>query len=100
MWREEALAAWEEKAKISEKALDKVSANLDAERPKVKATQKEYLNKMEHSLGLNKMLGEKKVKLNGRERDLGSCKAVSVEAQSRGLNPRDNHEELMEFVEL
>jgi hypothetical protein len=55
---------------------------------------------MEHSLGLNKMLGEKKVKLNGRERDLGSCKAVSVEAQSRGLNPRDNHEELMEFVEL
>jgi hypothetical protein len=42
---------------------------------------------MEHSLGLNKMLGEKKVKLNGRERDLGSCKAVSVEAQSRGLIP-------------
>jgi hypothetical protein len=64
-----------------------VSADLDAERAKVKATQKEYLNKMEHSLGLNKMLGEKKVKLNGRERDLGSCKAASVEAQSRGLIP-------------
>jgi hypothetical protein len=30
-WQEEALATWEEKAKIFEKALVKVSADLDAE---------------------------------------------------------------------
>jgi hypothetical protein len=66
--REEALAAPEEKGSISEKALVKVSADLDAEWVKVEATQKEYHDKMEahnarakHSLGLDKMLQEKKV---------------------------------------
>jgi hypothetical protein len=66
--REEVLAAREEKARISEKTLTKVSADLDAERAKAEATRKEYLDKMEahtacakHSLGLDKMLGEKKV---------------------------------------
>jgi hypothetical protein len=53
-----------------------------------------------HSLGLDKMLGEKKVELDGRERDLNLLAAALVEAQSRGLNPWDNHEELMEFIEL
>jgi hypothetical protein len=60
-----------------EKALAKICADLNAERAKVEATRKEYLNKMEahttcakYSLGLDKMLGKKKVKLNGRERDL------------------------------
>jgi hypothetical protein len=53
-----------------------------------------------HSLSLNKMLGEKKVELNGRERDLSLCEATLVEAQSWGLNPWDNREELMEFIEL
>jgi hypothetical protein len=53
-----------------------------------------------HSLSLNKMLGEKKVELNGREWDLSLRKATLVEAQSWGLNPWDNREELMEFVEL
>jgi hypothetical protein len=72
--REEALAAWEEKVGISKKALAKVSADLDAERTMAEATQKEYLDKMvahtartKHSLGLDKMLGEKKVELDGRE---------------------------------
>jgi hypothetical protein len=66
--REEVLAAREEKARISEKTLTKVGADLDAERAKAEATRKEYLDKMEahtacakHSLGLDKMLGEKKV---------------------------------------
>jgi hypothetical protein len=66
--REEVLAAREEKARISEKILTKVSADLDAERAKAEATRNEYLDKMEahtacakHSLGLDKMLGEKKV---------------------------------------
>jgi hypothetical protein len=36
--REEALTAWEEKVGIAEKALIKVSANLDAERLTVEAT--------------------------------------------------------------
>jgi hypothetical protein len=55
----------------------------------VEATQKEYLDKMEahttwakHSLGLDKMLGEKKVKLDGREWDLGLPEMVFVKAQS------------------
>jgi hypothetical protein len=74
---EEALVAQEEKARISKKALTKVSTDLNAERTKAKATQNEYLDKMvahttcvKHSLGLGKILGEKKVDLNGRERDL------------------------------
>jgi hypothetical protein len=45
--REEVLAAREEKARISEKTLTKVSADLDAERAKAEATRKEYLDKME-----------------------------------------------------
>jgi hypothetical protein len=62
MWREEALTVREEKALV------KVNAKLDIERAKIKATQKEYFDKMEahtthvkHSLDLNKMLGDKKV---------------------------------------
>jgi hypothetical protein len=46
------------------------------------------------------MLGEKKVELDGRERDLSLREAVLAEVRSQGLNPQDNHEELMEFVEL
>jgi hypothetical protein len=71
---EEALAAQEEKVGILEKAHAKVSADLDVERTKVEATQKEYLDKMaahtayaKHSLGLDKMMGEKKVELDGKE---------------------------------
>jgi hypothetical protein len=79
----------EENARISEKALTKVSANLDAERAKAEATQKEYLDKMvahaahtNHFLGLDKMLWEKKVELDGKERDLNMREAVLVEAQT------------------
>jgi hypothetical protein len=60
-------------------ALINVSADLDNECAKTEATRKEYLNKMEmhtartkHTIGLNKMLGEK-VQLDGRERDLNLC---------------------------
>jgi hypothetical protein len=84
-----------------------VSANLDAERAIAEDTRNEYLDKMEahttstkHSLGLDNMMGENKVELDGREWDLTLREAVLVEAQSQGLNPRDNHKELMEFVEL
>jgi hypothetical protein len=62
---------------IFEKALAKVSANIDAELKKAEATQKEYLGKIEvhttyakHALGLDKLLWEKKVSLNEREWDL------------------------------
>jgi hypothetical protein len=88
-------------------ALVKVSANLDVERAKIKATRKEYLDKMEthtthaqHSLDLHMMLGEKKVQLNGREWDLGLHDAALVEALSQGLNPWDKREGLMELVEF
>jgi hypothetical protein len=74
---------------------------------KAEAIQKEYLNKMEvHttrakvSLGLNKMLGEKKVEHDGREWDLVLHEAVLAQAQYLGLNPRDDHDELLEFIEL
>jgi hypothetical protein len=106
-WWEEAPAAREERAKISRKDLVKVSVDLDFEWPKAEATRKEYLDKMEvhkvharHSLGLDKMLGEKKVQLDGREQDLDMHEAALMEALSRGLHPQDNCEELMEFVEL
>jgi hypothetical protein len=46
------------------------------------------------------MLVENKVELDGRERDLNLRDVALVEAQSQGLNPRDNHYELMMFVEL
>jgi hypothetical protein len=92
---------------ISEKALAKVSPDLDVERTKAEVTQKEYLDKMaahiacaKHSLGLDKILGEKKVELDGKERDLELREAALVEAQSRGLNPQDSHNELMEFIVL
>jgi hypothetical protein len=105
--REEVRAVWEGKARILEKALTNVSADLRAEWAMVKATQKEYLNKMEshiarakHSLSLDKMLGEKKVELGRTERDLSLREMALAEVHSWGLNPRDNHEEMMEFVKL
>jgi hypothetical protein len=77
------------KARISEMALVKVNTDFDTERAKIEGTRKESLDKMEmhttrakHSLGLDKMLGEKKIQLDGRERDLGLHKAALVEAQS------------------
>jgi hypothetical protein len=95
--REEALATREEKARISEKTLAKVSADLNTEWAKAEATQKEYLDKIavhtaraKHSLSLDKMSVEKKVELDGRERDLNLCEVTLAEAQSRGLNPQDD----------
>jgi hypothetical protein len=72
--REEALVAWEEKMRFSERALTKVSADLDVEWVKAEVTRKEYLDKMpahtiyvKHSLGLDKMLGEKKIELDEQQ---------------------------------
>jgi hypothetical protein len=66
--REEALIMREEMNKISEKVLIKVNVDLDLERAKTEVTHQEYLDKMRahtthanHTLGLDKMLGEKKV---------------------------------------
>jgi hypothetical protein len=59
-----------------------------------------HTTRAKRSLGLDKILGEKMVKLDGRERDLGLLEATLVEKQSWGLNHQDNREELMEFVEL
>jgi hypothetical protein len=46
------------------------------------------------------LLGEKKVELEGKEWELELREVALAEAQSRGLNPRDNCDELMEFIEL
>jgi hypothetical protein len=94
--KEEAFVAREEKARTSKKALVQVSAALDAERTKAKAARQEYLDKIEahitrnkHVLILNKMLGEKRVELDERERDLELRTVALAEAQAQGLNPRD-----------
>jgi hypothetical protein len=106
-WREESLAAREEKVRISEKALAQVSVAVDAERVKAEATQQEYLNRIQaHTdcgkqvLDLDKMLGERKEELDGREQDLELRVAALAEAHAWGLNPWDNHDEPMEFIEL
>jgi pyridoxine 5'-phosphate synthase PdxJ len=92
--REGELTRREEKVRISEKALVQVSITIDVKRTKAEATRQEYLDKIEahtargkHILGLNKMLEEKKVELDGRERDLELCMIALVEAQGQGLNP-------------
>jgi hypothetical protein len=85
--REEEPVMREENMRVSENAFAKVSADLDAEWAKAEATQKVYLDKMaahtthaKHSLGLDKMLWEKKVELGGRERDLNLHEAALMEA--------------------
>jgi hypothetical protein len=102
MRREETLTTREEKARIFEKALTQVSAALDAERAKAKATHQEYLDMIQaHTdhgkqvLDLDKMLGERMVELDGREHDLELRAAALAEAYAW-----DNHDELMEFIEL
>jgi hypothetical protein len=69
------------------KALTKVSTDLNAKRAKAEATHKEDPDKMaahtartKHSLNLDKMQGEKKVKLEGREQDMNLCEAAWTEA--------------------
>jgi hypothetical protein len=80
----------------------KVSADLDAELAKTKEHHQEYLNKMrthtdraKHTLGLKKMLGEKKVQLDKKEQYL-----TLQEAHARGLNPYGNREELTGLIDL
>jgi hypothetical protein len=92
--REGELKRREEKVRVSEKALVQVSITIDVKRTKAEATRQEYLDKIEahtargkHVLGLDMMLEEKKVDLDGRERDLELCTTTLVEAQGRGLNP-------------
>jgi hypothetical protein len=103
--REEAFTGREEKARISEKAHAQVSASLDEEQTKAEAALQEYLDKMaEHTargrqvLNFDKMLGEKRAKLDGREQDLELSTATLAKVQARGINPRDNCDELMEFI--
>jgi hypothetical protein len=45
-------------------------------------------------------LGEKRAKLDEWARDLELRMTVLAEVQARGINPRDNRDELMEFIEL
>jgi hypothetical protein len=97
----------EEKARISKMALVKVSVGLDVEWAKAEATCQDYLDKTQvhmarakHTLGLDKMLGLKMVQLDGKERDLDLHEVALEEVHSWGLNPRGNHEEIMELVEL
>jgi hypothetical protein len=105
--REEAIAIWEKGVGVSERALGKVRLELNMERVETKATRHEYLEKMcvhtacvKHMLNLDEMLGEKKVLLSEKDRDLEVWEAALVEAQARGLNPQDNQDKLSELVKL
>jgi hypothetical protein len=104
---EETLATQEEKARITEKALVKVSADLDTEWAKTEATREEYLDKMcmhtdraKHTISLDKMLGEKKVPLYEKERGLALRESALTEAQAQGLNTQGDWEEMTELVGL
>jgi hypothetical protein len=46
------------------------------------------------------MLGERKEEVDRKEQDLELCMAALAEAQAWALNPRDNHNELIDLVEL
>jgi hypothetical protein len=66
-----------------------------------------YLDKMQAHTShgklvhdLEKILVDKKVDLYRREWDLELHAATLAEVQSWGLNPQDNHDELMEFIKL
>jgi hypothetical protein len=91
---EKALATREEKVRISKKAVTQVSAALDVEWAKVKATRQEYLVKIQvHTdrckqvLDLNKMLGEGKEELDRTEWDLeGSIPGIIVMSWCRSLS--------------
>jgi hypothetical protein len=103
--REEAFTGREEKVRISMQAHAQVSACLDEEQTKAEAALQEYLDKMaEHTAhgrqvpNFDKMLWEKRATLDGQEQDLELCTAALVKVQARGINPRDNCDELMEFV--
>jgi hypothetical protein len=78
---------------------------LDVER--AQATRQEYLDKIQaytdrgnEVLDLDKMLGERKEELDRMERDLEMCAVTLPKAQAQGLHPRDNHDGLMELIEL
>jgi hypothetical protein len=51
-------------------------------------------------LNFDKMLGEKRARLDEQERDLELRTAALAEAQAQWINPWDYRDELMEFVEL
>jgi hypothetical protein len=93
-WWEEAFTVREDEVRISEQAPVQANIALDEERAKVSAARQEYLNKIEaHTargkqvLNLDKVLVEKKVELDGRERDLELRVVAMVEARAQGLNP-------------
>jgi hypothetical protein len=51
-------------------------------------------------LDFDKMLGEKRARLDEQEWDLELHMAALAEQQAQGINLRDNSYELMEFIEL
>jgi hypothetical protein len=54
---------------------------------------------MKHTLSLDKMLEETKVLLEEKKQDLKVWEATLVEVKTRGLNPQDNRDLLVELRE-
>jgi hypothetical protein len=59
-----------------------------------------HTTRVNHTLALDKMMGEKRVLLAEKEQDIEVLEAALMEAQARDLNPWDNQDELLELVEL
>jgi hypothetical protein len=60
----------------------------------------EHTTSSRHILDFDKILGEKRARLDEWEQDLELRTVILAEAQARGINPWDNCDELMEFIEL
>jgi hypothetical protein len=93
--------------KVSERALGRVSLELNTERAKTEATWKGYLEKLrvhmariKQTHGLDKMLEEKKVLLEEKKRDLTIWEAMLAESQVHDIHPWENQDQLAELVEL
>jgi hypothetical protein len=56
--------------------------------------------RMKHTLGVDKMLEEKKVLLQEKKRDMKVLEAALCKVLKKGVHPRDNHDLLAELVEL
>jgi hypothetical protein len=60
----------------------------------------EHTARSRQVLDLDKMLGEKRARLDEQEWDLELCMVALAEAQARGISSWDNCDELMEFIKL
>jgi hypothetical protein len=91
----------------SEQAIRVAWMALYTKRARIQATRQDYLERlqahttcMEQTLGIDKMLEEKKVWLQEEKHDLKVREVVLYEALERGAHPQEDRDLLAELVEL